>query len=327
MSHEPTGPGQTDPPSAAETPAPGDANPDAAIVRDDRLCVSCGYNIRDLPVAGQCPECGTPIQVSLRGRLLRYALPSYLQTLHRGAVLVEVAIVAQIGLAIVRFLVLIWETQPFVPTWIKKAMLGGAAVATALSVLGLIGWWMLSSRDPGEGRQAPGRTTRVVLRWSVAAQLAAAVGSLVVGAVVSAIGAGSAQTLLMAKDAIAWANVLAWIVAFFAGVVYIRHLALRIPSRGLADNANQLKSLATTLVVIAAVIGIGALILSLAPRTHVTGLLRAIGGMVVCIGSPVLGCIALVAFILYVVLIDKARAAIGAERRPEEGIVVELGGE
>ncbi|MHC4946835.1 MAG: hypothetical protein ACYTG1_01040 [Planctomycetota bacterium] len=34
----------------------------------DAVCVGCGYALRGLPVAGCCPECGAPVDESLRAR-------------------------------------------------------------------------------------------------------------------------------------------------------------------------------------------------------------------------------------------------------------------
>lgn len=33
-----------------------------AVVRDDLPCSECGYNLRNLPAAGRCPECGRPVE-------------------------------------------------------------------------------------------------------------------------------------------------------------------------------------------------------------------------------------------------------------------------
>ena len=66
------------------------------VVLDDRPCLACGYNLRSLPTTGKCPECGAPVERSLRGVLLRYSSPTYLARLRRGILLVEVAIGLQI---------------------------------------------------------------------------------------------------------------------------------------------------------------------------------------------------------------------------------------
>lgn len=307
---------------------PAPAGDNSGLVGDDRPCVSCGYNVRGLPADGACPECGTPIPASLHGRLLRYASPGYLAMLHRGAVVVETAIAAQAVMVMAAVFLPWFTSRAGAPAWLKAVAIAADGVTTALSVLGLIGWWMLSSRDPGEGPEAPGRITRIVLRWAVAAQLAAALGSLVVGAVLSGtrVTPGT-RTLLTVQSGIDWAQALAWVVAFFAGLTYLRHLALRIPNRTLAARTDGLRTFATVLVaavvVVAGVLVVLTLLLQGSSAMAVVGVLT---GMAVCFGIPVLGVVTLVAFIMYVLLIDQVRAALGAERRPVPTILMDPGG-
>jgi MFS family permease len=47
-------------------------------------CIICDYDLRELDPAGNCPECGTPIERSLKGDLLRYADTTWLEVVHRG---------------------------------------------------------------------------------------------------------------------------------------------------------------------------------------------------------------------------------------------------
>jgi len=46
---------------ADEGAAWADAVARVAVLRDDLRCVACGYNLRELPVANRCPECGMEI--------------------------------------------------------------------------------------------------------------------------------------------------------------------------------------------------------------------------------------------------------------------------
>jgi hypothetical protein len=36
-----------------------------ATIDDDVQCVHCGYNLRTMPVDGDCPECGAPVEETL----------------------------------------------------------------------------------------------------------------------------------------------------------------------------------------------------------------------------------------------------------------------
>ncbi len=64
----------------ADQPAPDDTGE----IRTDLACQRCGYNLRGLNATGLCPECGTPISLSLRKDLLCYAEPEYVKGLARG---------------------------------------------------------------------------------------------------------------------------------------------------------------------------------------------------------------------------------------------------
>ena len=57
----------------------------AAQVTQDLTCVECGYNLRTLSYAGQCPECGMSVLVSARGDWLAGADPDWLRALVHGA--------------------------------------------------------------------------------------------------------------------------------------------------------------------------------------------------------------------------------------------------
>ncbi len=51
----------------------------------DLTCANCNYNLRGLPGAGECPECGTAIAVSAHGSPLSARDPEWLATVRRGA--------------------------------------------------------------------------------------------------------------------------------------------------------------------------------------------------------------------------------------------------
>ena len=47
-------------------------------------CIACGYDLRSLPTEQSCPECGTRIELSLRGDLLSLSDPAWVARLARG---------------------------------------------------------------------------------------------------------------------------------------------------------------------------------------------------------------------------------------------------
>src|SRR5688572_7707778 len=57
------------------------------VVLADAPCRRCSYNLRSLSLDGLCPECGTPVGLSVQGDLLRYSDPKWLDTVRMGITL------------------------------------------------------------------------------------------------------------------------------------------------------------------------------------------------------------------------------------------------
>ena len=71
--------------SKSDGPSPANLiEPTRSIIPADRACIRCSYNLRGLPTSALCPECGTPVEQSLRGHFLAFAAPEYLDALRRG---------------------------------------------------------------------------------------------------------------------------------------------------------------------------------------------------------------------------------------------------
>jgi hypothetical protein len=114
------------------------AIPPPLMVLEDLPCRSCSYNLRTQPMKGLCPECGTPVELSLRGELLRGADPDWVSRLRLGC---ELAMWGAVSLYIIR---IFWRGG-FNTELIRLA-------ATAVLA---IGTWLLTAPDPsgiGEDR-------------------------------------------------------------------------------------------------------------------------------------------------------------------------------
>ena len=64
---------------------------EAPMIEADLSCMICGYNLRALPPAGQCPECGTDIARSTQGDLLKFADRKWVGSVYRGTCLLTIA--------------------------------------------------------------------------------------------------------------------------------------------------------------------------------------------------------------------------------------------
>jgi hypothetical protein len=60
----------------------------SGTVHVDVACRRCGYNLRGLQPDGCCPECGAAIGLSCYGDFLRFADPTWVETLAQGATLI-----------------------------------------------------------------------------------------------------------------------------------------------------------------------------------------------------------------------------------------------
>lgn len=246
----------------------------ASAVMKGVVCAGCGYALEGLASSGKCPECGMSVERSLRGPMLRFAGVEYLKNLHLGVCLVLIANI----LSIVMFVLVILGT-------VGVSMLNGTKgqwfdAASNLfglipTITGLVGYWYFTTPDPALQHAEQPAAARKVVRAMTVVQL----GATLLGAVASFlavpalnVGAGpAAEAVSMACGTVA---LIAFGVAFFAVMLYVKWLAMRVPD---ADMMNRAKMFLWLLPVV------------------------AIPGCALC------GLGVLAAFILYIILFDQVR--------------------
>lgn len=283
-----------DPYPLESTPGEPTAPREPVTVAPGHPCRRCGYELGGLPIAGRCPECGAPVERSLRGNLLELASPAYLRRLHAGALLVELGVVVicavPIGGVAGMIIVLI---SPWSRRLLDLLPLAGALMAVAAGLLGLIGWFVLTGRDPAH--IGPDESDRARLTTRIAT-IACSACWLIMAAVsyaptLAAAAPGRFATLMGVSGVVLAAAVCVHAVASMA---YLRHLAQRVPDAELAAGTRVSRGLAIGWAIAAAL----------------TAVLAGIGR-----GGLVAGLFGLVAFVAFLAFLVRYADAVDKMRR------------
>lgn len=217
---------------------------DQGRLLDEMSCRKCGYTLRGLRLEGVCPECATPVGRSVRGDLLRYSDPEWVESLARGMNWIVFGIVAGVVMGCVG-------------GGFAGAMGGAVGPAGLLIMLGvslgvsmvrLYGYWTLTTPDPAIVEPESGLTVRGYIRF---AQVVDCISVILQQVVMGFLPTLLAFVLFTATQLISVAG--SWCVC-----IYARRLALRIPEEPLARSTRTVMwGFGITLLVV--VVGGGAM--------------------------------------------------------------------
>ena len=225
------------------------------LAHHDIPCLRCGYNLRGLSEDGVCPECGAPVARSLVGDLLVYSSPDYKASLHRGVALILMAIIAEILLVVASVGVAVTAGMGVAGSMgALPALLQVASLAASIALVA--GWWMFSAPDPAMLGSKKGDTPRKIVRIVLVIQLASTLVSTAAQTVPASLNNPLNAGLVYGLGI---ASTIAFIVGFFAQMLYVKWLAPRLPSERVFKRAGTLLWLGPVLYTV------GALLLLLGP--------------------------------------------------------------
>ncbi|MEM9083123.1 MAG: hypothetical protein AAGB34_05955 [Planctomycetota bacterium] len=245
-----------------------DPNRDTRSTVQAGYCYVCLYNLAGVPSTGLCPECGTPVEDSEPERQLVNATSGFVSSLLNGTKLIKAYVLVSILIVIIA--VVIAFTLSASGQYNPQNPPTGFTILTNLSTLLAYaffygGWWFFSSREVETDENEP--VSRMVVRVAV-----------MVGAIATVLSIPSALLpnvvlLTLLSIPIGLAAFGAFLTVFFAGFLYAKSIAQRLPNPKLAARAITLMWLIPTLIVAPFLLAIAVIALSAMLQTSIFGLL------------------------------------------------------
>lgn len=271
------------------TVAPSTIYDSGGTIQTDAACRKCSYNLRGLQHSGRCPECGTPVGVSVLGDYLRYSHPDWLREVGNGLSLILWGILISVVVSISAGM--IFSNEP-----VLAGVLGILA-----NVVGIVGTWKMTTPDPSGIGESTGLTARKVVRIAVLCGVLASI-----------------MQLVNQSDALPLGGIILGVLTFgfaiigvageFAKLHYIGLLAQRLPDDPLTNRARFLKwALAVTYIGLAMIGMLVAIGLAAGARPG------AGGAMFLGILAIPLGLAVLVFSIMSIILISRMKKAVQAQ--------------
>ena len=220
-----------------ETPQQPVTLAQVARIGIDVPCISCGYNLRSLPMSGRCPECNSEIDATLNGGWLMFADPQWLKRLRSGVTLILWTLLA----AVVSYIVLAMCMVVFFMPSGGPPDLGGMGVLMVAMGFGLWTAWLISvvwltAPEPGD-RAHGGARRRTLAKWIIALTVAPGLSMLISGLSYDTMMTSPEFPLfdgwLLSKLILGYVASFAGTVGFFLLLILMRRIARRHTSKGL----------------------------------------------------------------------------------------------
>ncbi|MEM7228636.1 MAG: hypothetical protein AAF432_07455 [Planctomycetota bacterium] len=263
-------------------------------------CVSCGYSLRGLDESDMCPECGTAVEKSLIGNLLKHADPSWVRVLYRGITLIAYGPLVMVGsLSLVILSVILSVIGNIAGVTGRNAfnmterlsdvgMLGGMLMIA-------VGGILITAQDPRDRERESVWSVRTVARWGMIAAIVIGLADTFMADIYPAAPGWTMQCLTVLFA-------MALTVASVGVLLWIAKLARRVPNIEDAYKAEEAASFFRwALMVVALVTVAEALVAGVTGQLgRVLGILAQIAGCgsaIIFIG--ILGYMLSLAFLMF----------------------------
>ena len=221
-------------------------------------CFGCDYDLTGLDHSGVCPECGFLIEGSIGRGELAGADPSYLEKLHKGVFIVQVAIIVWILNIFAGFILGAINGASGNPLP-ASVTIGLAVVLFAVTTAFIIGWWLFSTTEQAYTGSYGGNKERKLVRFILIIAFAFALINAVVSFLPQSI---YDNPIFLIFVLIFFAISLGvTVVRFFAEMLYIKWMAPLMRNKKIYNRAKLLMWLGPVLMTFGLLlIGLGPLI-------------------------------------------------------------------
>jgi hypothetical protein len=146
-----------------DEPTPG------SHIGHDVRCRECGYCLRGLSYYGLCPECATPVQLSLGGSDLYTASLRWLRRLRRGFWLTKFALAILLLSLIASTVAVALSSPSAIPlSWLASALLLASGIALPVAIAcALVGFVLATQPEPIVRALGEGLSARRLARYLV----------------------------------------------------------------------------------------------------------------------------------------------------------------
>lgn len=247
----------------------------------DLNCVRCGYNLRGTTAAGRCPECGEPVETTLRPDLLHTADPAWLGKLRKGSNWLIVAIIVSLAMIPVGMVIGVASASSPNPSGTLPTgtllVLGGLGLI--FSAIYAVAIWLMTEPEPDVNQPI---VSRSLARWLI-------VPSMVIGIFPEFLNATGQTLLTYVATGIDIVSAILMTIGFLASLKYLRLLADRIPEPSLAKQTMTVfwGSLVTMLSMIALTAVIMLVFLVATTNSNAAGPTVGIAGILGLLMCPV----------------------------------------